>query len=178
MQPSPPPAHRVGVIAGWEEVYASDYRRLVALVAAVCGSLAEAEEAVQEAFVRALGVTGRRPVVQDPQAWLYRVAVNVARARWRRRVLGGRLTRLFATDAAGPPAASPDTRLALLAALKRLPFAQREAVALHYFADLSIEDIAARVDAPPGTIKARLSRGRDALARLLSDEVPVGGRRA
>jgi RNA polymerase sigma-70 factor (ECF subfamily) len=178
MQPSTPSAHRVDVTMGWEEVYASDYRRLVALVAAVCGSLSEAEEAVQEAFVRALGVTGRRAVVHDPQAWLYQVAVNVTRARWRRRALGGRLTRLFAADTAEAAHGTPDTRLAILAALKRLPFAQREAVALHYFADLSIDDIAARVGAPPGTIKARLSRGRDALARLLSDEVPAGGHHA
>lgn len=178
MQPSARVAHRVGVTTGWEEVYASDYRRLVALVAAVCGSLSEAEEAVQEAFVRALGVTGRRAVVHDPQAWLYQVAVNVVRARWRRRALGGRLTRLFAANSAEARQDSPDTRLAILAALKRLPFAQREAVALHYFADLSIEDIAGRVGAAPGTVKARLSRGRDALARLLSDEVSPGGRHA
>src|SRR5262245_21117674 len=96
MQPSSPVEHRADVIAGWEEVYATDYRRLVALVAAVCGSLSEAEEAVQEAFVRALGVTGHRAVVRDPQAWLYRVAVNSVRARWRRGAVAARLMRLLA----------------------------------------------------------------------------------
>ena len=151
---------------GWEEVYAGQYRRLVALVAAVAGSLPEAEEAVQEAFVRALGLTGRRAVVDDPEAWIYRVAVNLIRSRWRRLLTVHRYANQLA-----PPIAAPeeqtDSRLALLAALKRLPFEQREAIALHYFADLPIDVIAARLGRPLGTIKARLSRGRDALAGLL-----------
>jgi RNA polymerase sigma-70 factor (ECF subfamily) len=158
-------AHRVHVT--WEAVYADSYRRLVALVAAVCGSVPEAEEAVQEAFVRALGLTGQRPVVKDPEAWLYRVAVNVVRARWRRILVARRLQPLLATEPHADTAS--DSRLALLAALRKLPFGQREAIALHYFADLPIEDIAARVGAPVGTIKARLSRGREALSKHLQE---------
>ena len=77
------PAVMVG--AGLEEVYAGQYRRLVALVTAVIGSRVEAEDAVQEAFVRGLGLFKRRAALTDPEAWLYRVAVNVARSRWRRR---------------------------------------------------------------------------------------------
>ncbi len=158
---------------GWEEVYAGQYRRLVALLAAVAGSRAEAEDAVQEAFVRALGLTGRRAVVDDPEAWLYRVAVNVLRSRWRRALRGKELTaRLSTVDTQ-----SPDERLALLAALKRLPFEQREALALHYLADLPLDQIALRTDAPLGTVKARLSRGRTALGRLLADDAVEGGTR-
>ena len=163
---------------GWEQVYAGQYRRLVAVLAAVAGTRLEAEEAVQEAFVRALGLTGRRAVLDDPEAWLYRVAVNVLRSRWRRAALGHRATaRLSAStvDKVGPE--PPDTRLALLAALKRLPFEQREALALHYFADLPLAEIADRTGAPIGTVKARLSRGRDALARLLTDDSVDGGTR-
>ncbi len=165
MQPSGVLAHRVHVT--WEAVYADSYRRLVALVAAVCGSLPEAEEAVQEAFVRALGMTGQRPVVNDPEAWLYRVAVNVVRTRWRRILVARRLQPLLAAEPSTDAAA--DSRLALLAALRKLPFGQREAIALHYFADLRIEEIAARLGTPVGTIKARLSRGREALGKHLQE---------
>jgi RNA polymerase sigma-70 factor (ECF subfamily) len=165
MQPSGAATHRVRVT--WEAVYADSYRRLVALIAAVCGSLPEAEEAVQEAFVRALGLTGHRPVIQDPEAWLYRVAVNIVRAKWRRVAVARRFQPLLASEP--EQQSTPDSRLALLAALKKLPFAQREAIALHYFADLSIEDIAARTGTPPGTIKARLSRGREALGKQLQE---------
>jgi RNA polymerase sigma-70 factor (ECF subfamily) len=160
------------VVTGWAEVYRTRYKRLVAVVAVVTGSVAEAEEAVQEAFVRALGLTGRRAVVEDPEAWLYRVAVNVARSRFRRLFTAHRYAPRLAVDALPPPDehGRVDTRIALLAALRELPFAQREALALHYLADLPIEEIAARTGAPVGTVKARLSRGRDALGRLLVHE--------
>jgi RNA polymerase sigma factor (sigma-70 family) len=165
----------VAVGTGWEEVYAGQYRRLVALVTAVAGSRTEAEEAVQEAFVRALGLTGHRDVVDDPEAWLYRVAVNVVRSRWRRTLAGRRIARLSTMDEVTTDPA--DSRMVLLAALKRLPFEQREALALHYFADLPLAEVASRTGVALGTVKARLSRGRDALSRLLADDTVDGGAR-
>jgi RNA polymerase sigma-70 factor (ECF subfamily) len=165
---------------GWEEVYAAHYRRLVALVAAVSGSPSEAEEAVQEAFVRALGLSGHRAVVQDPEAWLYQVAVNIARSRWRRIATGRRYAGHLAArnKVAQSELEQTDSRLALLAALRRLPFEQREALALHYLADLPIEAIGVRIGAPIGTVKARLSRGRAALAKLLAEDSTVEDRHA
>jgi RNA polymerase sigma-70 factor, ECF subfamily len=162
-----------------EEVYAGQYRRLVALVTAVAESRAEAEEAVQEAFVRALGLVGRRAALADPEAWLYRVAVNLVRSRWRRARNGRRLAARLApeVDDAGSAHARTDSRLVLLAALRKLPFEQREALALHYLADLPVSEVARRVGVPLGTVKARLSRGRDALAGLLADEALKGGGR-
>jgi RNA polymerase sigma factor (sigma-70 family) len=156
------------VTVGWDEVYAGHYRRLVALVTALCGSRDEAEEAVQEAFVRALGLTGRRAVLDDPEGWLYRVAVNVVRSRYRR-LRTARLARhrLAAAEADPVGPERSDLRLALLDGLRRLPFAQREALVLHYLADLPVEAIAVRLGVPTGTVKARLSRGRDALSREL-----------
>lgn len=169
----------VRVVTGWEEVYAGQYRRLVALVVVVAGSRVEAEEAVQEAFVRALGLTGRRAVVDDPEGWLYRVAVNVARSRWRRLLVARRVAERVPPETADPdgPHGLTDSRLVLLAALRRLPFGQREALALHYLADLPVEAVAVRVGVPIGTVKARLSRGRSALARLLSEDAVKDGRR-
>jgi RNA polymerase sigma-70 factor (ECF subfamily) len=163
---------------GWEQVYAAQYRRLVALVAAVAGSLAEAEDAVQEAFVRALGLTGRRAVPDNPEAWLYQVAVNLTRSRWRRTVTASRHQAELADRGERGEPVDADSHLALLAALRRLPFDQREAIALHYLADLPVDEIAVRVGSPAGTIKARLARGRGALAKLLDDSVAGGERRA
>lgn len=168
----------VCVDSGWEEVYVGQYRRLVALLTAVAGSRVEAEEAVQEAFVRALGISGRRAVVDDPEAWLYRVAVNVLRSRWRRILARRRATDRLSAEPATDVLDRVDDRMELLGALRRLPFEQREALALHYLADLPIEAVAVRVGSPVGTVKARLSRGRGALARMLDDSVPEGDRSA
>jgi len=159
------------------ELYDVSYRRLVGQLAAFTGSLAEAEDVVQEAFVRAIGRGERLDAVDNPEAWLLTVAVNLARSRWRRvRRLAGLLPHL---DTGDVPGVTPD-RVALVAALRSLPATQREAIALHHLADLSVDQVAHTLGVPSGTVKARLSRGRAALAALLTDssdsseEVPRG----
>ena len=63
----------------------------------------------------------------------------------------------------------PEERVALLAALRKLPVSQRETVALHHLADLTVAEVALTLGVPEGTVKARLSRGRAALAVLLEE---------
>jgi RNA polymerase sigma-70 factor (ECF subfamily) len=148
------------------DVFDTSYRRLVGQLYGVCGDLSEAEDVVSEAFARAAAHRRTFDAVDNPEAWLRTVAVNVARTRARRRAMGERLLR---SSRAGEPR-HPDLtsdRLELVAAMRTLPHAQREALALHYFADLPLHDIAVAVGVPVGTIKARLSRGRTALAGLL-----------
>ena len=76
----------------------------------------------------------------------------------------------MSSAAATETAAPSETHVALVAALKQLPEAQRQALVLHHIADLPVQDVAREVGVPEGTIKARLSRGRAALAALLADE--------
>jgi RNA polymerase sigma-70 factor (ECF subfamily) len=144
--------------------FEASYRRLVGQLYGVCGDLVEAEEVVAEAFARAVQHQRTFVRLDNPEAWLRTVAVNVSRSRFRRRLRvvpsGGEAVRHPDLD---------DDRLALMAALRKLPAAQREAIALHYLADLPIHEVAAATGAPVGTVKARLSRGRAALAELLAD---------
>ncbi len=155
------------------EVYQASYRRLVVQLVGPCsGEVSVAEEVVQEAFVRAIAQGAKFNRLDNPEAWLRKVAVNIARSRWKRlKRYAGLEARL--TGPTTMPDLSPD-RAALMAALKQLPSAQREAIAMHHLADLPVHEIAAALGVPPGTVKARLSRGRAALAQLLSDrsEVP------
>lgn len=148
-------------------LYAGCFRRLVVHLYAVTGDMNEAQEAVQEAFTRALAAPRRFVRLENPEAWLRRVAVNVFRSRHRRRrVLDGLLRRI------GPPPAVVDRspeHLALLAALRNLPEGQRHALALHYLVDLPVNEVAATLGISAGTVKSRLSRGRQALAELLAD---------
>ena len=65
------------------ELYAASYRRLLGQLIGVTGSVAEAEDVLQEAFVRGLDHP-RRLGADNPEAWLRTVAVNLARSRWRR----------------------------------------------------------------------------------------------
>ncbi|MFG3604226.1 RNA polymerase sigma factor [Micromonospora chersina] len=149
------------------ELYAGCFRRLVVQLYAVTGDLSEAQEAVQEAFTRALTAPRRLAALDNPEAWLRRVAVNVARSRHRRRRLLDTLLRRL-----GPPPTVADRspeHLALLAALRGLPEGQRQALALHYLVDLPVDEVAMTLGVSPGTVKSRLSRGRQALAALLAD---------
>ena len=152
----------------WELIYAAHYRRLVVLVVATTGSVPEAEEAVQEAFARALSPLRSRSSINDPVPWLYGVAVNVARSRWRRLLVAQRHRHREPAPAVNRFEGHVETRLSLLAALRELPAAQREALALHYLADMSVEQISVRIGAPEGTVKARLSRGREALGVIFA----------
>ncbi|MGZ4664797.1 MAG: RNA polymerase sigma factor, partial [Frankiaceae bacterium] len=134
----------------------------------VTGSLAEAEDVVQEAFVRAIDHADRLRRVDNPEAWLRTVAVNLYRSRWRR-------IRRYASLAPRLAEVAPETddgadRVALLAALRALPAPQREAIALHHLADLPVTEVAATLGVPVGTVKARLTRGRAALAVLLTED--------
>lgn len=152
-----------------QELYAASYRRLLAQLIGFTGSVAEAEDVVQEAFVRALDRPTRLLGVDNPEAWLRTVAVNLARSRWRRsRRLGGLAPRLVEESRAG----DTEGHVVLLQALRKLPAGQREVIALHHLADMTVAQVAATLGLPIGTVKARLSRGRLALSTVLVPEVP------
>ena len=133
----------------------------------VVGDFTEAEDLVQEAFVRAAASGERFIRVDNHEAWLRTTAVNLHRNRWRKLRNAGRARERMA-PASDPP--DLDRRVDVIDALRRLPEAQRAVVALHYFGDLSVDEIAATLGVAQGTVKSRLSRGRDALALDLSNE--------
>lgn len=149
------------------ELYASCYRRLVAQVFAFTDDLTEAQDVVQEAFTRALTRPRTLTDIDNPEAWLRTVAINLVRRRWRRRrlldtiMLRERPVQRTAED--GP---EPD-RTDLAGAVDSLPRQYREVIVLHYLADLPVDEVAAVLRVPVGTVKSRLSRARTVLAGRL-----------
>ncbi|WP_233625394.1 RNA polymerase sigma factor [Actinoplanes sp. ATCC 53533] len=151
------------------DVYAASAGRLVARLYGMTGDYAEAQDAVQEAFARALTRPAGLRGMDNPEAWLYRVAMNIARSRHRRRMLFDRIARsgrLRGSDTAPP--LSPD-HVALVAALQRLPRATRETVVLHHIADLPVAAVATILGCSVESVKTRLVRGRRALAEHLRE---------
>jgi RNA polymerase sigma-70 factor (ECF subfamily) len=158
--------------ADFRDFYQANYRRMVAIVAAVMGDRAEAEDVVQEAFARALARWGRLGGYDLPEAWVRRVALRIATDSGRRLARAIRVRARLYAQRPGQPAA-PDESLSftgLAHALRKLPLAQREVLVLHYLADLSVEQIAADRGLSPGTVKARLAAGRRRLERELTDQ--------
>jgi RNA polymerase sigma-70 factor (ECF subfamily) len=153
---------------GLRELYTASYRRLVGQLTAMVGDMGEAEDLVQEAFARAAGQWSRLERYDNPEAWLRTVAMNLARSKWRRGKRGAVVMLRLRASHTNTPSPSPD-RVAVVEALKTLPATQREALVLFHFADLPVEEIARELNVPTGTVKARLSRGRAALAEQLAD---------
>jgi RNA polymerase sigma-70 factor, ECF subfamily len=161
--------------ATFEEFYRACFDRLVGQLALVTGSMAEAEDVVQEAFLRA---AGRWPSLRHydvPEQWVRRVALRLAINQFRRaRRRAAALVRL------GPPPVTPPASadaLALDAALRTLPIRHRQVVVLHYLLGLSVEEVGRELVLPVGTVKSQLHRARQALARQLAEPSPEVNRR-
>ena len=152
---------------GLDELYDASYRPLVVQLYAICGDLADAEDAVQEAFVSALRKRREFAQVANKEAWLRTVAMNWLRSNWRH----ASVVRRYQARVPGPQAAvevGPE-HVAVVAALGEVGPDQRQIVVLHYLADLGTADIAAELGIPEGTVKSRLFRARARLAGLLDE---------
>jgi RNA polymerase sigma-70 factor, ECF subfamily len=157
----------------FDDFYTASFQRITGQLYAMIGNRDEAQECVQEAFVRAWAHRRKLEKAEYPEAWVRTTAYRLAVSRWRRTTRARRPADRAVSPAtqAAPPS---ENHVALVAALKQLPETQRQALVLHHIADLSVHDVAREVGVPEGTIKARLSRGRAALAALLTDG-PSGG---
>lgn len=155
---------------GFDEFYQATCHRTLRYGYALTGNLAEAQDIVQEAYIRAWQRWRQLTTYDHTEAWVRLVVTRLATDSWRRlRNRRAALRRTGPPDAVAPP--SDDTVL-LVGALRRLPSSQRQAVALHYLCDMSVAEIAAETGASTGTVKSWLSRGRQGLAALLGDLTP------
>ena len=143
----------------------------------ITGSAAEAEEAAQDAFLKAHRALGRFRPDAPFRPWLLTIVANEARNR---RVSAGRRERLAlrARDEgrAAVVAGSPETvvlaaeeRAGLLAAVDRLPERDRLVIACRYLLELGEAETAAALGCRPGTVKSRLSRALDRLRAEVGD---------
>lgn len=151
----------------FDAFYPASFSRVVAATYAMCGNMSEAQDCTQEAFVRAWDRRRQLDMDQSPEAWVRTVAHRLAIRRWRKARRAWRQPDRAREDRA---VAEPDpNRVALQRALAQLPEDQRRMIVLHHLCDMSVADIATEVGAPTGTVKARLSRGRAALAKHLGE---------
>jgi len=151
-----------------DELYDASYRRLVVQLYAICGDVSDAEDAVQEAFVAAIAKQRQLRSVANPEAWLRTAALNRLRVGWRHAAV----VRKYQPKVPGPqrPVEPGPEHVAIVTALDQVDRDQREAVVLHYLADLGVAEIAAELGIPEGTVKSRLSRARARLADLLDEK--------
>lgn len=176
------------VLAGDAEAFGDlvtrHHARCLRLAVHLVGDRADAEDAVQEALLRAYRHLGRYREQERFGAWLTRIVVNqcrTARARARRPLPPGvdwADVERAAAPAADEPADDAGRRAALARALGRLPNDQREAVVLRYADELSFAEMAAATGATPAALKMRVQRACRRLRALLTDPAPERARDA
>ena len=144
----------------WEALVTQNENRLYRAALAILGDPHEAEDAVQDAFVRYLEKAPRD--LENHSAWLMRVLVNGCKSRLR-----------LAWRRVGPlpetlPAPGPEEREEL-EELFSLPPEDRAVIHLHYYEGYSTDEIAQIMSRRPGTVRSRLFRARERLKKLLEE---------
>lgn len=154
------------IIGQFEAFYRAGYRPIVAVVYALTGNRWVAEDLAQEAFLRAHRDWEQVRGADSPDAWVRRVAVNLAMSRFRRlRSEATARLKLTANQVTfQPPEAEHD---AFWAEVRRLSPRQRQVVALRYVEDLTTRQIADTLDIAEGTVRATLTQARERLGRRL-----------
>jgi RNA polymerase sigma-70 factor (ECF subfamily) len=150
---------REPVIVGFDSFYSDGWPEVYRAVAIVIRDRDLAREAVDEAMARAYRRWEDVSAMSNPNGWAYRVAVNWAKTRLRRRSVRARLPIPPVRRVEAPEVPDPE----LVDAVRALPTNQRDVVVARYLFDMSQEEIAATFGIKPGTVKSRLGRG---LARL------------
>ena len=160
-------APEVRVPDAFETLYRENYAAVVGLAYGLSGNRWVAEDLAQEAFLRAHRDWVRVGAMESPGGWVRRVAMNLARSRWRRLRSETRARlNLRSSIEETSPAPNPHHE-AFWVEVRALPSRQAQAIALHYVEDLSVAQISKILEVAEGTVKALLHQGRDRLRRQL-----------
>lgn len=151
----------------FETFFEETCQRIVGLVAVATGDVAAAEDAVQEAYARALARWGRVSRLDRPDLWVARVASRIAIDAWRRR----RRETPLEVDMRAAVHDDID-RLWVRWGLEGLSPMQRMTVVLRHVEGRPVAEVAAAVSTSPETVKTHLKRATRRLRRLLGEPTP------
>ena len=160
-----------GSEADFERLYRNAYRRILGTLITLLGDRAAAEDCAQDTFERAYRSWSSWRPDAPVEAWLHRIAINVAmsdRRRERLRGVGEVIKRL------GRPASPPDPATFaessdLINAIRKLPTKQAAALVLRHYHGYSNREIATAIGVPEQTVASRLGAARRALQVTLGD---------
>lgn len=150
----------------FDAYYRSDYSSLLGFGFVLTGSRPTAEDLVQDSLTEAHRRWSKINGYDDPGAWVRRVMVNKSRSRFRKLATEAKtMTRIGGQR---PDVTLPTERSSeVIEAVRSLPTRQGQAIALRYWEDRSVEEIASILECGTETVKTHLKRGRAALATKL-----------
>ncbi|HLN07302.1 MAG TPA: SigE family RNA polymerase sigma factor [Acidimicrobiales bacterium] len=157
-----------GDAEGFEEFFRAVEPTLRRAAFLYTGNPEQAHDLVQETLVRAWQHWPRVSRHPHPDAWCRTVLRNLATSRWRRT----RLEQSRRTDRTGTSRGPSADHLDVVAALRRLPASQLQAIILHDVMGYTAEEVAEELRTSPGTVRSWLSRARQTLSHDLADRLP------
>jgi RNA polymerase sigma-70 factor (ECF subfamily) len=158
---------RQGDNRAMQELYGEHHRRIYGLALRLTGNAGDAEDVVQDTFLRAWSNLSRFRGDSTFGTWVYRIAVNLCRDRARRRKPVTEETEIAAPRKNGDDVLA---REQLEAALAGLPAGYREIVVMHDVLELGHREIAEVLGIAVGTSKSQLHKARAQLRRQLTRE--------
>lgn len=151
----------------FESFFRAEYARLARALLLLTGAPAEAEDLAQEALARTYERWERVRAMESPQGYVYRTALNLHRKRLR--WLGVRSRKVLAGSHEPDPAESAGARLDVLAAVAGLPLAQRRAIVLVEWLQMTAEEAGRTLGIAPASVRGRCHRARQTLKEALAD---------
>ena len=151
---------------GFEEFFASEHARLFSALCAVTGNRQEAEEIMQEAFLKLWERWDRVSGLDDPVGYLYRTAMNVFRQRLRRARVAMR--KVVGWTEREDAYALVDSREVVIQGLRALQPRQRAAVVLTSLRGFSSEEAAEMLGMSPGAVRMLATRGRASMRKAVT----------
>jgi len=149
-----------------EELFDNCYPRLAGWVARLTGDDQVAHEIATEAFARLLGRWSR---VDNPRSYLYLIAANLVSDHWRNSGRQHRPLSKLAAAHAGDSGCCPAQAVDVRALIEALPPRLRTPFLLHHYAGFEVQEVAAMLGRPEGTITAGLHHARVRLKAALAD---------
>ena len=158
-----------GSDADFERLYANTYRRILGTLITLVRDRAAAEDCTQETFVRAYQNWKAWKPDAPAEAWLHRIAINVAISDRRHQQLreAGEVIKRLGKPAPPPDPASLVERSDLVRALRKLPTKQAAALVLRHYHGYGNREIAAALGVPDQTVASRLAAARKQLQAVL-----------
>jgi RNA polymerase sigma-70 factor (ECF subfamily) len=162
------------IVDEWMRQYSNKIMRVVYLIV---GDYYLAEEITQEVFVKAYNSLNTFRGEASAYTWLYRIAINHSKNQLRRKNRVRFLPLSLEEDTEdiiSEPLEEKVLKVSLGETIKtciqELPLKYREAIILYYFEDMKVKDIAQVLRQPEGTVKSKLSRGRELLEAIMRKE--------
>jgi RNA polymerase sigma-70 factor, ECF subfamily len=150
-------------VASFEGFFETNRRSLYGALCLVTGDRSEAEELMQDAFLKVWERWDRVAVLDDPTAYLYRTAMNLFRNRVRRALVAAR--KVLSAGAATDDLAAIEDRDEVVRRLRPLPPRQRAAILLTTYLEYSSDEAARILGIRASTVRALTAQGRAGLRR-------------